>query len=503
VRNVSGQMVAFTLSSELLTTIALLPFSTFSSKNDAGNDEGRKRLVMGSGGSGGGGGDRDSDISIDDLPLEGNAKATISTIKTKKHLKKITDSLDMDISSCSTRVLLGFGFTFLFLLVFLLLPPPSVWVLNLFSTFIGIADATSQSGLYQLASNYKRPSYSSAAVLGAAMSGFVVSLLRLMTRSFFDTGNNDGLRQGAYLLMGFSFAFSFILIVAICIIRRNILQCGGYVTPGENFAVGVVRGGPTLDRQYETELVTMRNDRGGDASSTIGEVAEEINKDSAVFEDENESDKNIGCMNQLREIYIETLKITWKPTFSAFLNFFITLSLFPAVIVSIPSSEGRISFGDWLPVVLITVFNAADCLGRFLLWFETSLPFKKLMTKWNDNNDDEINQVGIHNLKNFNSIVWWPTFARAVFFPLLAVCIIPANNPLLHNDILSCVIVFIFGLSSGFIHCANFTVAPTLVDNEESRNATSLLLLIAIFLGLTLGAYFGLAVEEVIWMIAE
>ena len=41
------------------------------------------------------------------------------------------------------------------------------------------------------------------------MSGFIVSVLRLMTRSLFDTQSEEGLRKGAYLLMGFAFAFSF------------------------------------------------------------------------------------------------------------------------------------------------------------------------------------------------------------------------------------------------------------------------------------------------------
>ena len=70
-----------------------------------------------------------------------------------------------------------------------------------------------------------------------------------------------------------------------------------------------------------------------------------------------------------------------KPTVAAFLNFFVTLSLFPGTISSIksiPSNAGGPLFhlGDWLPIVLITTFNAADCAGRGVLhieWFGLSM----------------------------------------------------------------------------------------------------------------------------------
>ena len=71
-------------------------------------------------------------------------------------------------------------------------------------------------------------------------------------------------------------------------------------------------------------------------------------------------------------LYYKTLILIWKPILAMFLNFFVTLALFPGPIISIvsqtfPKDQHIIRFGTWLPIILITSFNLCDCLGRFLL----------------------------------------------------------------------------------------------------------------------------------------
>jgi hypothetical protein len=480
--NVSGQMVTFQLTTMFIVTIALLPFTTLK------RQEKRSEHSIGSHGS---------------------------------HLAFIAKVMNIvDLSSPAKRILYGFAFTFIFLFAYLLLPPSNLTssTLNLFSTFVGIADATSQSGLYVLAANYSQgnppcdkdesghengsnPTYTASATLGAALSGFIVSALRLITRSMFDTTTLAGLRKGADLLMWFAFIVSFLLVGAAIVMMRD-LQCRA-----RNACMGST---PSFEMQLQDEMgIGQAND--DDNDNIRSEVIHQC-KEGALIECDDVSQmhgddvtRQSSRIQMLGNIYRSAFRVAWKPILSAFLNFFITLSLFPGVIVDIPSSGGTISLGNWLPIVLLTVFNGADCLGRYILSFESMAPFQLLVarrescaTYLDEKDGHQIRVQGHATLKYYTYLVWIPTFGRIAFFPLLAMCMLPSGSPKIHSDILTCIIVFLFGLSSGFIHCANFIIAPILVNSEEGKNAVSLLLLLAIYSGLTLGAFFGLFVEKVI-----
>jgi len=484
--NVSGQMVTFQLTTMFIATIALLPFSTLKRQ-----DKGSEHRI-------------------------GSHGSNLAFLAKVMHI--------VDLSSPAKRILYGFTFTFIFLFAYLLLPPSNLTssTLNLFSTFVGIADATSQSGLYVLAANYSqgnplcdedegghenrngsKPTYTASATLGAALSGFIVSALRLITRSMFDTTTLAGLRKGADLLMWFAFIISFLLVGAAIVMMRD-LQCRA--------RNACMRSTPSFEIQMQDERgIGQANDDDNDniRSGVIHQYREgaQIECDDVSPMHGDDVTKQSSRIQMLGNIYRSAFLATWKPILSAFLNFFITLSLFPGVIVDIPSSGNDRSLGNWLPIVLITVFNGADCLGRYILSFESMAPFQLLVARrelcatYLDEQDeqyDESRVKGHVTLKYYSCLVWIPTFGRIVFFPLLAMCMLPSGRPRIHSDILSCIIVFLFGLSSGFIHCANFTIAPTLVNSEEGKNAVSLLLLLAIYSGLTLGAFFGLFVEKVI-----
>ena len=455
--NVSGQMATYQLTFMFLSTILLLPFTK-------GTD--RIRATK-----------KNDDITTTKISL---------CIRNAKRW--------MTLHSPTNRLLYGFIFTFLFLLAYLILPSSAITssTLNLFSTFVGIADATIQSGLYILAATYNKPTLSAAASLGGGLSGFIASLLRLMTRGMFDTESTEGLRKGANLLISFAFCFSIILIGSVVVIKRD------------------------LKTRHEIAATLTNNE-----IQSVDESEVDANIHGQMKENKSGVCKNLWALGN---IYWNTFLLNWKPIVSVFVNFFITLSLFPGVTLDIPSSGGSLSLGNWLPVVLITVFNGADCAGRYVLLNERMLPYRLLMAKMNDNepqvlvqiveqagdssmHDDDLRPIpvlqnrvrhGHKTLMHYDKLVWWPTFGRFIFFPIISICILPSDGPIIVNDILKCAVIFAFGASNGFIQCANFTVAPTLVDTEHARNAVSMILLLSIYSGLSTGAFFGLLVEKII-----
>ncbi len=446
--NVSGQMATYQLTAMFIVTVALLPFSTntFAMKDD-------HVIVM----------NTDS-----------------STIKSRVCNVKHFFWRYFDLYQPENRVLYGFGFTFLFLLVYLLLPPSAMTgpTLNLFSTCVGIADALSQSGLYVLAASYGKPTLTAAATLGGALSGFFASLTRLATRGMFDTESEVGLRKGADLLIGVAFGFTIVLIGSIVAVQRD------------------------LEKRREVESASAE-------SSSHAPDENEIAQSPFV----NTLGRNpISRLRAFRDIYSSAFLLTWKPIASAFLNFFFTLALFPGVTLDIPSTNGTFSLGNWLPVVLIAIFNGGDCAGRYILGSESMTLYRLLLARNADTNPQGLTQIvnsvgnsqtslqnqGHRTLKYYNKLVWWPTFARIIFFPIISICILPTNDPIISSDILRCILIFVFGVSNGFIQCANFTIGPTVVCSEDAKNAVSMLLLLAIYSGLCLGAFFGLIVEKMI-----
>lgn len=518
-----------------LTTIGLLPFSTLELDHKHSAED---TTTQGS--------DDARDVRVEVMKSNDgtNSRRTENhTISMEKEVSKgisLSGSLDKILSNPIHRVLYGFSFTFLFLLIFLLLYLPSssspgIIPLNIFSTFVGIADATSSSGVYVAASSplyeSRQPVFSSAATFGAALSGFIVSLLRLATRSIYEDTDTDndtdmrpstdknvdamgGLKSGADSLIWLAFGFVIILIGAVVLVMVDLRKRKEKQDHDSRIVIeaSLVRNVDEDDRgalricSYKQD---GDGDNDGDGDGEGGIDGNGNGNGTASFTGRR------SRISALKAVYLATLKITWKPTLSAFLNFFITLSLFPGVIVSIPSAtatKDSFSFGAWMPIVLITMFNFSDCAGRFILGFESWCPFQILMRqRGGEDSSHSSDRQHVQGQRNegrrhghqkyvyYDRLVWYPTIGRILFYPLLALCILPSHpRPLIHNDILSCILLLLFGGSSGFIHCANFTVAPTMVNTREGRNATSILLLMAIYSGLCLGAYFGLVVEKVI-----
>jgi hypothetical protein len=157
-------------------------------------------------------------------------------------------------------------------------------------------------------------------------------------------------------------------------------------------------------------------------------------------------------------LYLDTLGIVWQPALMGFLNFFITLSLFPGVItlihsssssetagtyystpnsnsnmdgyynssngtaetyfdISSTSSSSSSSSNDKFPLLLIFLFNVWDCIGRGILTF----PCISNCVAPLPPSGPSRQQWSIH--QSFAVLVTVPTLLRLVFFPLMIACV--------------------------------------------------------------------------------
>jgi len=580
--DVAGQLAASCLTALLITTLMLLPLSSPSSSADGG---------------------KNNMVDILSNPWKSPSKRIL------------------------TGFLLSTALLFLLSVsLFYKKGNLSMTSLNIIASLFGIADAVSQSGLYVLAAKYHNPAFSAAVTFGSATSGLLVTVLSLITRAFFahmihnddnNTENKEGgeeeesLRQGCALLFGICTIVILSCVYSLFRVMADWCARGGSwdnthadkeassLSPVEQQqGESVNERSPVLLHLHHTtnESVEVGNGNGDDSVSSIELPNFHTNYSdySNVHHDDDDDEKVIKSTlsNTIQyrtnkpfkpttlynnkiykqftnhpkiQIYIATLSKTWKPTLSMFLNYFVTLSLFPGTIASIQSSsvEGKFQLGSWLTIVLLAVFNGADMIGRYILNVECGglaslllqeevvleeeedeynnngcrrendcdggdvmlnediLPGTHDITKKNDEQDVEnankafattttslhtgnkVKQQKRKHHPNYNILVWYQTLLRFLFFPIIAYCILPpifqkastTATPFISSDIIRCILVFIFGITNGFITCANFMITPTMVTREEERDASSFLLLLALYSGLTCGAYFGLVVD--------
>ena len=459
--DVAGQLAAYCLTALLITTMLLLPISTPATEGD---NFGRKLATA--------------------MTVPRGGTACLGCL-----WHYVTSWLSHPVH----RIYLGYSMCLVSLLLLAALKQPSMELLNASSFLVGMADATSQSGLYVFAASYHRPTYTASVTLGSAIAGLAVGVLRLITRGLFDTDSLNGLRRGVAVL----YLLSSVVIIG-CLWALHAVVRDTRAPVREETPCPIVGEGAAD--------VTSEGANAGNSS-----VGERNGQDEP-------NDANDSTEGRFK-VYRDTFRVTWKPTVAAFFNFFITLSLFPGTISSIESTSedddgggagGRrtniMSLGDWLPVVLITTFNAADCIGRGLLNID-SLGLARLLLFKRDAVETNRHEDGQESMSQtvprkvlfpyMNVLVWGHCFSRLIFYPLFALCILPSEpHPMIASDLVRIVIVLAFGIGNGFVNCASFMIAPTMVTNERHRDASSLLLLLSIYSGLTFGSYFGLVVDR-------
>lgn len=144
-------------------------------------------------------------------------------------------------------------------------------------------------------------------------------------------------------------------------------------------------------------------------------------------------------------------KIRW-PAFGILVIYIVTLSIFPGFIAEDLVSE---FFKDWYPILLISVYNIADLIGKCLTAF--------------------------YVVKSFKTATWC-SICRLVFYPLFIFCL---HGPKwLKTEVPIMVLTFALGLTNGYLTSVLMIVAPKSVALPESELSAIVMIL---FLG------FGLA----------
>jgi len=159
-------------------------------------------------------------------------------------------------------------------------------------------------------------------------------------------------------------------------------------------------------------------------------------------------------------------KRIWKLMIGILQVYFVSLLLYPGLASVIPSSWED----GWLPVILIATFNISDFAGTLLTGLSWTMTDNMLL---------------------FLGAVRWG------LIPFLLMCVVPLNNPVFTGEVIPITIIFILGLTTGYMGSTPMCAAAGKVK-VAWREMTGNLMTMMMLMGLTLGATTALALNAIL-----
>ncbi|KAG5336433.1 S29A4 protein, partial [Acromyrmex charruanus] len=153
---------------------------------------------------------------------------------------------------------------------------------------------------------------------------------------------------------------------------------------------------------------------------------------------------------------LEVAKLIFPYMVSIGTAYFITLCLYPGIVSEIISCK----FESWMPVILMTAFNASDLLGKVF----ALIPYEWKRTQ----------------LLYFSS-------ARIILIPLFFLCAIPRGAPILSGEGYPLLFSWLLGLTNGIVGSIPMIQAPSKVP-EEHRELAGNIMTLSYTTGLTIGS---------------
>lgn len=150
-------------------------------------------------------------------------------------------------------------------------------------------------------------------------------------------------------------------------------------------------------------------------------------------------------------------RIRW-PAFGIFIIYIVTLSIFPGFIAENLKSK---ILQDWYPILLITVYNIADLVGKSLAAVCILQSIKKAT---------------------------WACIARLLFYPLFTAFL---HGPTwLKTEVPMVILTFMLGLTNGYLTSVMMILVPKSVPVSEAE-LSAIVMVVFLGLGMVGGSVLG------------
>ena len=307
--------------------------------------------------------------------------------------------------------------------------------------FIGIANALASSSIFGLASFF--PVNNIIAVgTGQGFAGIILNLLRYVILFFFSEQSQSDINIGAYLFFGVSG-----ILMIICIIYSCLLYKSKYFNETLKSKQEVVTKPPVPE---ETEGKLLDNNR-----NSINDNEDDAEQEEKEIPKKKEEFSFFRLMIKLADINILCA-----------MSFALTFMLFPGACIK--PGLFNLSIG-WKINTIIFLFNLFDTIAKSLTSYLTPSKFKLYF-------------FSIIRLGLIGSFYYT---AYAEFYQTSSSDII---------SYLAIINVILLSMTSGFVNCYSFALAPGQVEDEwkgKAGSSVSLSLVIGICSGTFLGIVFN------------
>ncbi|CAK9827742.1 Equilibrative nucleoside transporter 4 [Anthophora retusa] len=161
---------------------------------------------------------------------------------------------------------------------------------------------------------------------------------------------------------------------------------------------------------------------------------------------------------------LEVAKRIFPYMASICIAYFVTLCLYPGIMSEIISCK----LGSWMPVLLMTAFNASDVLGKIL----ALIPYD-----WKR-----------------HQLLYFPC-ARVILIPLFLLCALPRGDPIISGERYPLLLSCILGVTNGIVGSVPMMQAPLVVPSAHRELAGNIMTL-SYITGLTAGSLLAYVMDS-------
>ncbi|KEG10739.1 putative nucleobase transporter [Trypanosoma grayi] len=361
------------------------------------------------------------------------------------------------------RMLSALGFLWVEIILLMVVPAVGSTEIGAITTLV-VAGAISGSGksifestAYGLFSAF--PSrYMAALMGGAGVAGALTSLLQITVKGALDE-DYEGTRTQSKIFYGLMVGIQGVTFIMLVLLNWNSYAC--------QFTGSL--SGKKDDTRESDDAVDVddtrdaENPHTGATEPNAEEVTEGERDQSQVVVTPPASEVAKPSQMLSKTDVFGVFKIVYPMTIACAFNFFITLMLFPTVVVSVDPDD------YWYGTIAVFIFNVTDVFGRFAPSFEFMWP-----PRW---------------------AVIASSFGRVIFLPLLLL----ASYHYIPGHAFGYVMMVLFGLSNGYIGALTLVLGPLTegITTSGQRFVAGTMLGISILVGGALGTALSIMIQSV------
>ncbi|XP_075929756.1 equilibrative nucleoside transporter 4 isoform X2 [Petromyzon marinus] len=301
------------------------------------------------------------------------------------------------------------------------------------------------------------------AFASTGLAGVVASTTRVVTRaSVGDVRTNTGIFFAAVAAME-----------VVCLLCHQLVRRSRFV----HHHTGAARGGgrrpapPSKPESFPErgtaapyvarhsvagEEVTFENEVTQKDDSPVWDGLNHVGEEGGVYVRMDPPMQSDGALKKMFGSRLAVSRLLWPYMSAIAITYLISLTVYPGLLSEVRSCE----LGEWMPIMLMALFNYADLLGKILA--AAPVPWKPL---W----------------------LVLGSLSRLPLIPLLVLCTAPLGAPVLPPPAWPCALSILLGITNGYMCSVPMIRAPGAVPPER-RELAGNIMTVSLMMGLTAGS---------------